>query len=401
MKTLNLITLIAVLFSTKGFAQNPAQRFFQPNSNTTEVNGIAKATEFSIPVSPAFDLLGVTPSQVTKPGNIREFKVDWSFHSWRLKPNLALQMQPIWEMVYNKPNLQKYRRANGIFRTLSTLDLSAGTVEDDDSKRRASLALKINLYREKDPLLDRKLFLEIDTNYQKMQEERLLALYPLQKQLKKQKNEDKKWAIQLKIDSIESHYVRIETEQKIRIQAIAQQFVKDNWNASHIDLAYGKILSFKNAPLNKLESTGLGDAIWLNFSKGIGKKALITGLIKYTWLNSIDTFKLNPEGNIDLDAMPGASSFSPRFFTLGLNYRYGSPKFNFFAEAIYSQNLGTDDFSKPQLNLTKSNHIAISYGGDWRINRNLCLTYGVRTILDENAKFSNLVPIAGISCMMR
>ena len=64
-----------------------------------------KTLEFSIPTSAAFDLLGVTPAQVTKPGNIRDFKVDWSFQSWRLKPNIAIQAQPIWELLYNRPSL--------------------------------------------------------------------------------------------------------------------------------------------------------------------------------------------------------------------------------------------------------------------------------------------------------
>ena len=37
------------------------------------------ASEFAIPISPAFDLIGVNNALVARPGNIRDFKVDWSF----------------------------------------------------------------------------------------------------------------------------------------------------------------------------------------------------------------------------------------------------------------------------------------------------------------------------------
>jgi len=44
-----------------------------------ETPALARASEFTIPVSPAFDLLAINPSQILRPNNIREFKVDWSF----------------------------------------------------------------------------------------------------------------------------------------------------------------------------------------------------------------------------------------------------------------------------------------------------------------------------------
>ena len=169
----NQIYTIIFLFvvSQSAIAQNPFQAL---TSNDTNKDGtqIAKATEFTIPSSPAFDLLNVNPAQVTRPSNIRDFKVDWSFRSWRLKPNIALQAQPVWELFYNRADLKKYRNASAFSRLLSTLDISAGTVEDDDQSRRASLSAKLNLYHQKDPLLDKKLFLAIDTNYRKIQVER-------------------------------------------------------------------------------------------------------------------------------------------------------------------------------------------------------------------------------------
>src|SRR5207248_7754004 len=65
--------------------------------------------ELSIPAAPVFDLMGVTPSQITRASDIKDFKVDWSFKSWRLSPNLAIQAQPFWELIYNRKDLTRYR----------------------------------------------------------------------------------------------------------------------------------------------------------------------------------------------------------------------------------------------------------------------------------------------------
>ncbi|MBK7343815.1 MAG: hypothetical protein IPJ06_12430 [Saprospiraceae bacterium] len=137
--------------------------FSQSNGGYTSLEG---ATEFAIPVSPAFDLLGINPNQVARPANIRDIKVDWSFRSWRLKPNLALQAQPVWEIMYNRPNLSKYRKANKWMQTLSKLDIAAGTMEDDDLTRRLSVAVKLNLYRQRDPLLVESAFSDLETQYE-------------------------------------------------------------------------------------------------------------------------------------------------------------------------------------------------------------------------------------------
>ncbi|MEZ4904409.1 MAG: hypothetical protein R2822_23010 [Spirosomataceae bacterium] len=78
--------------------------------------------------------------------------MDWSFASWRLKPNIAIQAQPIWELLYNRPNLLKYQGASKFMKVLSTLDVSGRTIEDENLTRRLALATKITLLRSHDPL---------------------------------------------------------------------------------------------------------------------------------------------------------------------------------------------------------------------------------------------------------
>ncbi|MDP4256316.1 MAG: hypothetical protein Q8938_20105, partial [Bacteroidota bacterium] len=43
----------------------------------------------------------------------------------------------------------------------------------------------------------------------------------------------------------------------------------------------------------------------------------------------------------------------------------------------------------------------LSFGGDWRISRNVILNYGMRCLFDAKWKFQTFTPVASISCMMR
>src|SRR6187549_2355845 len=112
-----LVLLLATSFT--GMAQQEA------------ANGRLSPKEFSIPASPVFDLMGVTPSQINRTTDIKDFKVDWSFKSWRLNPNLAIQSQPVWELLYNRKDLSKYQAASRFMRRMASLDISVGTVQDE------------------------------------------------------------------------------------------------------------------------------------------------------------------------------------------------------------------------------------------------------------------------------
>ena len=332
-------------------------------------------------------MLGVNPSQVAKPSNIREFKVDWSFRSWRLKPNLALQAQPIWEILYNRADMRRYRRANNVMKTLSTLDISAGTVEDDDLTRRVSLSAKINLFRAKDPLSDENLFLEIDTTYRREQLERMEEINEYNFQSKRTKDYDAKLRLLAKVDSVEAIYDTQADAHKVNIQQMAQNYLKNFWNASHVDLAYGRVYTYEGLGLDSLNLRGEAQAVWVNGSVGIGRKILLTGLVRYTVQQKKDSL--------------GAVIGKGNVFSGGFSFRFGSPKFNFFAETVISKGDSPKAITDKSLNITQLGHISISYGGDWRISRNVLLTYGVRTDYTPDFKFKNLIPVAGISCMMR
>jgi len=120
--TKTTILFLFVLISTTSFSQNE------------NAAGRVSPKELAISPSPIFDLMGATPSQVTRLGDIKDFKVDWSL-KYGVNPNLAIQSQPFWEFFYNRSDLSKYQKASGFMRKLASVDLSLGSIQDEGSYR--------------------------------------------------------------------------------------------------------------------------------------------------------------------------------------------------------------------------------------------------------------------------
>ncbi|MBK7811994.1 MAG: hypothetical protein IPI50_12305 [Saprospiraceae bacterium] len=360
--------------------------FIRPNYSFTQIGSTSDfpvASEFSIPVSPAFDLIGVNNALVARPGNIRDFKVDWAFKSWRLRPNLALQAQPIWEVIYNRRTLEKYQKASLLMRTLSTIDLSAGTIEDDSQLRRLSFAAKITVYQQRDALLNAKLFEESAKSFDERRAPIEDSIHEIKKVLRFIKNSEKKDSLQSVLDAYRNQSDLLDIEQKRSNLEIASLYTKKFWNSSFVDVAFGRVFSYRNDTLLRLDLKGTGIAAWINASIGIGNKILITSMVRTVMVED----DLNGEKNV--------------LWSGGLNFRYGSPKFNFFAEGVFTQTNNETIFANLNVNLIQANSLSTSYGGDWRISRNVMLSYGVRVDYSSTFKFQTISPIAGIACMMR
>ncbi len=374
--------------------------------------------EFAIPASPLFDLLGAAPNQVARTSNLKDFKVDWSFKNWRVNPNIAIQGQPIWELFYNKKNISKYQSASTVERMLASLDVSIGSVTSDINDRRLGGALKMNLFTNKDPLRNKGAYDEI----QKTFDDELAQLKQNETDLlKKLDTLTRPVDLQLTREALRQNdelRTSFYSRKNDAVKEKAKEFIADNWNADFIDVAYGKIYSyatdsagsFKKLRINRNTGTGA----WVNFGKGIGKRGLVSGLIRSSFYEEQVTFNLID--NITNKETPDTTIASNKLFSLGLNFRYGGPVFNFFAEVIYEgKTLKTpiaavnEVFKAPPGQSIITSTVAwdvvhpytINFGGDWRIGRNVVLNYGMRLVMDKNYKAVSFTPIANISCMMR
>lgn len=382
------------------------------------INKRISPKEFAIPASPVFDVMGVTPSQVNRTADIKDFKVDWSFKSWRLNPNLALQSQPVWEIFYNRKDLSKYQAASGFMRKMASLDLSVGSVQDENEDRRIGFALKANLFRKHDPLMAKELYADIGERYKQEKTDLQATLTQLEKQLDSTTNILEKPALRDQIKSTEEQLLSINSRRNSEINERAKLFTAEHWNASSLDIAIGRVYSYQTDAEGSLKSLRLnrntGFSGWLNGSLGMGKKLLLSGLFRSSWYEEELEFQLrNTQTGEEQTALAVADNM---LFTMGMNLRYGGPYFNFFAEFLYERKglktptealekvFGAPTGFEVVGNTVKWDVVqpnTISFGGDWRFNRSVVLNYGMRCIFDRSWTFTRFIPVVSIACMMR
>ena len=391
---------------------------FAQDATADAKTGRLSPKEFSIPVSPVFDLMGVTPSQINRTSDIKNFKVDWSFKSWRLNPNLAIQSQPFWELFYNRKDLSKYQAANGFMRKLASLDLSMGTVQNEESDRRIGMAAKLNLFKRKDPLMVKSMYEDIGIRFTEEKQTLEARLKELQFKLDTVQNIMDKPGIRSEIKSTEEQLFSLNSRRNTEINDRAKIFIAENWNAASLDIAVGRVYTYQSDSAGSLKKLRLnrktGSGIWLNGALPLGKRWMCSGLVRTTWYEEELDFLLR--NTTTLEERTAQAVAENKIYSAGLNLRYGGPLYSFFVEFLYEKKaLKTpvdalrDVFTEPANTEVVSNSVkwtvvhpnSLSLGGDWRISQNVIINYGMRWILDVNGKSQAFIPVAGISCMMR
>lgn len=387
---------------------------FSQNENTA---GRVSPKELAISPSPIFDLMGATPSQVTRLGDIKDFKVDWSL-KYGVNPNLAIQSQPFWEFFYNRNDLSKYQKASGFMRKLASVDLSLGSIQDEGSYRRIGGAVKINLYREKDPLMAKDMYEDIGIKYKQEKTDLELQLKETRHRLDTIKNILEKPALRTQIRSIEDQLNSQNSKRMAEINERAKIFVNEYWNASSLDFAFGRMYTFKSDSTGafgmKRNNRSTGWGAWINGNLGIGNKFLLTGLIR--------TFRYDEQVDFIIkDISTGAETpqkaiAQNSLYSMGLNLRYGGSIYTFFIEMLYEyKKLNAVDKALTRAYKTPDNVQIIgsslkweevhpntfTFGGDWRVSRSVIINYGMRCVFNSDWKFKTFTPVATISCMMR
>jgi len=405
-----MATVIPCLLPPSGLraqdqGQNPDNTRFSPR-------------EFSIPPPPVFDMMSITPSQVNKISDIKDFKVDWSFKTWRLNPNLALQAQPIWEIMYNRKSISKYYRASQLMRRLASLDVSLGTIVNEDNDRRLGYAVKMNLFRQRDPLMQQEVYEGIDERYEQEERDLTAKVKELNHQIDTSNSVLERAAIRSQLRQTEEQLLGLAMRRRTEVSARARAYTEENWNAGYLDIAYGRVNTYQVDSAGRLKSLRLnrnsGWAVWLNGGMGIGRRLFIAGLIRNSWYEEQLDFQIRNLATGGMVVQKAVTQNS--LLSTGLSLRYGGPVYNFFLEFFYERKkLNTTDealkeaFTNPSgfevvsssVKWSVVNPNNITFGGDWRINRNVAINYGIRSIFDENWKFTSMQPVVTVSCMMR
>lgn len=358
-----------------------------------------KYTDMSIPSAPAFAILGVNPETVLRPSDLRSFKVDWRIKNYNLAPDLALEAQPLWHFYYKHKSFDEYANASPLAKKLSTISLSLGTAKIDGINH-ASFAFKINLFKENDPIDDSDLLNEITSAHREKitkLNNAIDSLISLRYQSTKPKEKE---SYDAELEVLRYEKLTVNENAKIRYRELIEQYNAENWNRSMLDLAFGKVYTYDNGGLDSLKVRSAGLSMWLNGCLRAGKYGLISGMFKYS--------KIYDSSNS----------------MLGLSYRYGSMKYNFFAEGVferlgnyfdpgqdevfnegeifagkYIEDLGSGwlDFKNEQ----SRSQYTFAFGGDFKLSRNILLNFALRTQFSDELKMRRLLPVANVVCLMK
>lgn len=356
---------------------------------------IIRNSEFAIPSSPAFALLGSTPEMVTRAGTVQDFKVDWRIKNYNLAPDLALEMQPFWAFYYDRKGLDEYRKATPFMRTLSTLSLSFGIAKNDNVNHFA-YAAKLNLFREKDPVSDPVLLNQMAEELAEQQGPLKEYLRDLRAQLDTVSNRDERMILRDEIFNTRGQMASLQRGQKAHLIEVQARYMAENWNSSGLDIAFGRVYTYAN-DLDTLNIQNAGYALWLNGAVRSGHRGLLGGIFR------IKTVGLNQD------------------FMTGVSYRFGGARFSFYSEFVYEslKNFSVSGFSDDELFASKYSRdldngwlqfnepiesitrLTLTYGGDFRLSNGILLNFALRTKLDERIKFKTLIPVANVTCLMR
>lgn len=355
MKKLSLVISILFFFSSN---------FVLSQVTFNSEDEIVKATDFSIPSSPAFSLLDINPEKINKPGFARDFKLDWFINDYNLRPDIAFEAQPIWLFFYDDIGYNDFKEQKWYMHSLSSLNISLGTVNRDTINSLA-YSIKITLFREKkgDPMLNQAYIDKIKPMITQEENQLWFEKSGLEDELSSINDNDRIKEINKRIKEIETLLAVIDEKRNKAIENAEKEFNKTYWNANVLDIGFGQVFDYNNSALDSLDFDSKKHAIWLNGSLGFGKRILISGLYRQYFTSDFNDF------------------------LLGANFRYGRSNLNFFVEYAYEK-------------ISENGTNTIGYGGEYKMNNNIQLQFGVRTEYNDDFNLNKLIPMVNINWIM-
>jgi hypothetical protein len=177
------------------------------------------------------------------------------------------------------------------------------------------------------------------------------------------------------------------------------QYQAEHWNRTMLDMAFGSVYTYNNNGIDSLKVKRAGYGIWLNGCLKAGRNGLLSGIARYT--------KVSDRANK----------------MIGISYRYGSQRYNFYVETMYERlnNYFDANLENPyEENFFSANHsddlgsswipfgnevtktqFTISYGGDFKLSNNILLNFALRSQFTKELKVNRLIPVANIVCLMK
>lgn len=166
-RTLQLLTVVAVIsLATCALAQAAPPSTAADLAKKDVLN--TGDLDFSVPESPAFTALGVTPQTVTRPTNLRSLAtslLNGVDQNGNFQTGFALDTAPYMLYWGNKLTLRKYLASSWkrfVSRATVSIATTKGTTDADKSSRLAT-GLRLTIFDRGDPRADKEFVKEITT----------------------------------------------------------------------------------------------------------------------------------------------------------------------------------------------------------------------------------------------
>jgi hypothetical protein len=329
---------------------------------------IAQATELSVPTSPAFNLLNVNPTTVSRPGYIKDFSLNSFVKDEKLLDNIALDAQPFWILLFKNKSINDYQKTKSWIRAFGNLNFSVGTAEKNGIRQ---LAYSGKITLRKDPMMDKSYINGLIDSTEilgrnKKKAELGLEIRKLKRRLGKTTDttviDSLETLITSKTKSLDELDENIEERLTLAKKRAAEQYIEKHWTDWVCDIGGGNLFNYYTPTLDSIQFVTSGFGIWINPAKGVklsknpaGIKLMCTGLLKWIRLDQAD----------DLCA--------------GFNIRIGKSGINGFIEYVYENKNNVESQT-------------IAYGAMYKIDNKKVIEFGLRHQLDNKFNINYLIP---------
>lgn len=329
--------MIFIVFNIEVFAGD------EKKVDSSAANANNASMDLSVPDSPAFKILGLTPNKVDRPSSPREFAaaiINGLDTNGNFQSGLALDSSPYLLLNSKNITLDEYQ-TDYLTRFLSRSQFSFATAKgasDSDKSLKMATGLKLTLWDEGDPRNDKKLMAclkkavgQAELSMDETLEDLNVKKGNIDLKLKKETDEAKKAALEVKKKNIELEINKLNDERfselnkKIALPVKEcrenKEFVSNLWNKSSWSIGIAPTFITKTGNTQDYGYSGLG--AWTSVSYGIKDYAQLIAQIQYRNKEQIPV--PNSQG----------SFFEQDNLSFGSRLRFGTPNFNGNVEGLY------------------------------------------------------------------
>lgn len=300
------------------------------------------ANQYQIPQSPAFTLLGMSPTKIATPASLHDLSVDLLNGldaSGAIVQGFALEVGPA-EVTRTFPTLREYQDSfakRSWYNTrvsIGTKKADGGVESDDIGATDICIGVRTSLFDGSDPLRDPQFTQEIATILNDALEE-------------------------LPPGASDADRITIQDRATKKYSQLGQKWSREHWNASRVELAVASAWAAKASVLKNTQFAGFGS--WITCSLPVGSWVQILGQLE---LRGTRLPKESGQLSTDVTIQGGG------------RLNIGSARVNGFAEVVLGHPPDESDGSDSEEPLDEPDGSS-SFGIEYRIADGVWLTTGI------------------------